>query len=132
MTGPLQIGDLTIECEVESDHTRLQGTWVSFAGRRDAEMVVVGERFTIQFADGDHYTGTFTLDDAARPRCIDMQIEDGPERHKGKLALCIYELDGDTLRWCPAHPGAGVRPTRFAAYEDLDHLCLVFRHEEPE
>jgi uncharacterized protein (TIGR03067 family) len=132
MTGPLQIGDLLIECPTETDHERLQGVWLSFAGRRDAEMVLAGNRFTVRFADGDLYTGTFALDADARPRRMDMLIDDGPDRHRGKLALCIYELDGDTLRWCPAEPGVELRLTEFAAFSDLKNLCLVFRHEEPE
>jgi uncharacterized protein (TIGR03067 family) len=132
MTGPLQIGDLQIVCVIDPDHERLQGRWTSFAGRRDAELVLSGGRFSIRFAEGDQYTGTFSLDDLARPRCIDMHIEDGPDRHKGKVALCIYELDGDTLRWCPSEPGSGMRLAGFPAFEDLKNLCLVFRREDDD
>jgi uncharacterized protein (TIGR03067 family) len=109
----------------------LQGAWLSVSGRRAAEFLVCGARFTVRFKDGDIYMGTFDLVPAARPKTIDMRIDEGPARHKGKTALCIYDLDGDTLRWCAAEPGHTERLTAFAAGDDPRVLGLVFRREQP-
>jgi len=59
---------------------------------------------------------------------MDVRVEERPSRHKGLLAQCIYEVDGDVLRFCAASPGQGERPMAFAEVHPL-HLCLIFRRE---
>jgi uncharacterized protein (TIGR03067 family) len=111
-----------------SDLERLQGAWLAVAGRRQAEFLIAGNRIAVHFADGDVYLGSFTLDHDGRHSTMTVQVEEGPPRHKGQAALCIYEVDGDVLRWCTASPGQGQRPSAFAESDPL-HLCLVFRRE---
>jgi uncharacterized protein (TIGR03067 family) len=111
-----------------SDTEALQGAWISIAGRRQAELLVSGSHFAVHFADGDIYMGSFTLGCDGWPCTMDLQIDEGPHRHKGQLALCIYELDGDLMRWCTASPGQPERPKTFAE-EDPLHLSLVFQLE---
>src|SRR5262245_25967926 len=65
------------------DLEALQGVWVSVAGRRAGLLLVSGSHFTVRFTEGDIYIGAFTLDPDARPKTMDMRIEDGPARHKG-------------------------------------------------
>lgn len=110
------------------DTQALQGAWACVAGRRRALFLVAGDRFTLHFADGAIYMGTFSLGDDGWPCAMDVRIDQGPPRHKGLDALCIYEFDGDTLRWCTAEPGQQERPTAFIEL-DPRHLCLVFRRE---
>jgi uncharacterized protein (TIGR03067 family) len=117
--------------EARTDLEKLQGAWVSVAGRRAAEMLFAGRHFTFRFMDGDLYMGTFDLggtDD--RPRTMIMWIHEGPPRYKGKSALCIYELDGDRLRWCPSEPGTDEQLDDFPPMEDGRHLCMLFRREQ--
>jgi uncharacterized protein (TIGR03067 family) len=109
----------------------LQGTWFSVLGRREAQFFVSGNRFTVRFADGDIYMGTFEVNPTTRPRAMDMRIEEGPLQHKGKIALCIYELDGPILRWCAALPGHTERLRAFPAVDDVQALCLLFQREQP-
>lgn len=104
----------------------MQGAWLCVAGRRKASFLVAGDRFTVHFDDGAIYMGTFTLDGDGWPGTMNVLVEEGPTRHKGLVALCIYEFDGDDLRWCAAEPGQKERPTSFIE-EDPRHLCLVFR-----
>jgi uncharacterized protein (TIGR03067 family) len=106
----------------------LQGAWLSVAGRREAEMLVSGDHLTVHFADGTIYMGTFTLGAAGRLATMDVRVEEGPPRHKGLTARCIFELDGDLLRWCTASPGQSERPAAFDEH-DPRHLCLVFHRE---
>jgi uncharacterized protein (TIGR03067 family) len=105
--------------------------WYSLAGRRDVELLVSGNHFTVRFADGDIYMGAFELNPTASPRSMDMRIDDGPAEHKGKTAFCIYELNGLVLRWCAAAPGSTKRLTAFPAVDDPRSLCLLFRREVP-
>jgi uncharacterized protein (TIGR03067 family) len=116
------------ELDGRGDLEALQGRWLCVSGRRPAELLVSGGHFTVIFADGDIYMGAFELLTQTRPRGMDMHIAEGPARHKGRVALCIYELDGVTLRWGTTGPGQAERPAAFAE----DHpqtLCLVFRRE---
>jgi uncharacterized protein (TIGR03067 family) len=112
---------------VRSGPEALQGAWLSVAGRRQAELLVSGDHLTVHFADGDIYMGRFTLGEG-RPATMDVRVEEGPPRDKGQVARCIWEVDGDTLRWCIASPGQLQRPARFDE-ADPRHLCLVFHRE---
>jgi uncharacterized protein (TIGR03067 family) len=109
------------------DLGRLQGRWESVEGRRPAEFHVEGHHFTFRFRDGDAYAGGLDVVIDEWPRTMVMWITEGPDRHRGKTALCIYELDGDRLRWCPSEPGADDPPADFPAVEDGRRLCIVFR-----
>ncbi len=111
-----------------SDAQALQGAWRCIVGRRPAEFLIAGDRFTVHFEDGDIYMGSFELVPESWPRGMDVHIEQGPALHRGLVAHCIYEFDGDTLRWCTAAPGQAERPTAFIE-RDPRHLCLVFRRE---
>jgi uncharacterized protein (TIGR03067 family) len=119
----------TAVTEFATDLEQLQGTWVCVSGRRQAEFVISGYLFAFRFQDGDTYLGTFWLGPEAQPKAMDMRLDEGPARHRGKIARCIYELSGDTLRWCPAEPGSEERLTSFPPIVDSRYLCMVFRRE---
>jgi uncharacterized protein (TIGR03067 family) len=121
--------DVFVELEARSDLERLQGTWLAVAGKKQAEFVFSDYLFAVRFADGETYLGTFRLNPEARPKTMDMRIDEGPARHRGKIARCAYELDGDTLRWCTGEVGAEERLTTFPAVEDPRYLSLVLRRE---
>ncbi len=59
---------------------------------------------------------------------MDMSIEQGPHEHMGKIALCIYRLEGGVLRWCPGRPGSGRRMSEFPIVDDPRYMSFVFRH----
>jgi uncharacterized protein (TIGR03067 family) len=115
---------------VSLDHGRLQGTWDFLAGTREAQLVVVGNHYTVRFRNGDVYCGTFTLGVTDRPKTMDMHIAEGPERHKGMHSLAIYALDGDRLIWSTGKPGSAQRPRFFPAREDREPLCIVFQRQK--
>jgi uncharacterized protein (TIGR03067 family) len=121
--------DVVVEQEVPTDLERLQGAWVSVSGRREAEFIVSGYLFAVRFKDGDTYLGTFRLGPEERPRTMDMRIDEGPAHHRGKIARCIYEVEGDTLRWCPGEPGAEERLKDFPAENAPKYLSMRFRRE---
>jgi uncharacterized protein (TIGR03067 family) len=116
------------EGQEPTDLQDLQGAWVSVNGRRGADFLVAGKQFAVRFWDGEIYMGTFELDPVARPRTMDMCIQEGPH-HRGRTALCIYELEGDLLRWCVANLERRDRPAGFPAEEDGRSLCLLLRRQ---
>jgi uncharacterized protein (TIGR03067 family) len=115
----------------QNDLAQLQGAWMSIAGRRQAELLIAGNLFSIKFLDGAIYMGTFEIDPAEQPCEMDMRIDEGPIKHKGNITLCVYDLTGDTLRWCPGQPGSEERPQGFCDEDDPNGLCVVFRREYP-
>ena len=122
--------DLAREAAASKDKERLQGTWNFVSGIREAQMLIAGDHFTVKFTNGDIYLGIYTLDPTTKPKMMDMTIHEGPDKHRGKTSLVIYELDGDHLIWCPAEPGTGNRLAAFPPDDDMHHLCLVFRREK--
>jgi uncharacterized protein (TIGR03067 family) len=106
---------------------RLQGTWISIAGRREVELHIAGRHFTARFLDGELYMGTFDLLPSGSPRRMNMHIDEGPPKHHGKTAHCIYALDGDLLQWCPASPDSDEVLAAFPPMTDRRYLCTILR-----
>jgi uncharacterized protein (TIGR03067 family) len=111
------------------DLDRLQGAWVSVAGRHEINLLIAGSHFAVKFKNGPVYMGTLRLDPNQAPRAMDMVITEGPERHQWKTSLCIYEMEGDLLRWCPGEPGRKDRLTDFPSQSQADYYCTVFRRD---
>jgi uncharacterized protein (TIGR03067 family) len=109
------------------DEEMLQGAWTCTSGRRRASFLVCGNLFAIHFIDGDIYMGSFVLDPVASPRTMVVTIHEGPSRHRGLSAHCIYELEGDTMRWCTAGPDRTGAPAAFPPEGDPNYLCLVLQ-----
>jgi uncharacterized protein (TIGR03067 family) len=57
--------------------------------------------------------GTYQIDPTKKPQTIDFTpLKGGRAEAQGKPQLGIYELDGDTFRYCVAYSG-NPRPTEF-------------------
>jgi uncharacterized protein (TIGR03067 family) len=119
----------TLDAPVMTDHDRLQGAWEFVSGRRPAQLIVSGHHCIVKFRNGDIYVGFFELDPACRPKRINVLVREGPEHHRGKVSLGIYEFDGELFRWAPNDPGVEERHTTFPPEDDAQHLTLVFRRE---
>jgi uncharacterized protein (TIGR03067 family) len=117
--------------QVRHDLERLQGVWLSVAGRRRAELLVAGNLFTFRILDGELYMGSFVVDADGEPHGMDMTIYEGPARHKGLVTRCIFQVEGDALRWCASDPGTDHRLAAFPGMDDRRYLSLVFRRERP-
>ena len=117
--------------QARDDLDRLQGVWASVAGRREVELLVAGNLFAVKFSDGHIYMGTFDLDPGESPKEMVMRIDEGPVKHKGKFTLCIYDLEGDSLRWCPTEPGSDDHLAAFPELDDPRYLCTVFHRQPP-
>lgn len=101
----------------------LQGEWSMISGTADGQ--VLPEAYLAQskrVCKDDETTVTigpqllmkakFTIDPSQKPKTIDYDVIDGFT--KGKKHLGIYELEGDTVRFCFGGPGAE-RPADFSS-----------------
>lgn len=86
----------------QSGQSMVPVEFLSF-GRR----VVRGDEMTVTMNGQVMLKVTFVVDTSTMPRSIDYTLLAGA--NKGKQQLGIYELDGDTARYCMAAPG-GDRP----------------------
>ena len=89
--------------------------------------MIAGNRYAFEFVGSHVYIGTFELSAGPGPHHMDMRIEEGPAPDRGQTALCIYQVEGDVLRWCPAKPGSGRRLATFHGLDDQRYFSLVFR-----
>ena len=123
---------------VQEDLKKLEGTWtylsVDLAGKKLPDDIISTGSLTIK---GNTYKtelfgqvtdeGTFTIDPSKKPKTMDYMVTDGP--NKGKTQLGIYELDGDTAKFCFAVPGAE-RPTDFTSKEGSGRTLSVWKKEK--
>jgi hypothetical protein len=115
--------------EISSNLDHLQGEWLTVEGRRAGELFISGRTYTLRFLDGTFYQGTFDLLTDCSLQAMVMHIEDGPPKHKGKSAWCLYSLDVGLLRWCPTEPGSEERLSAFPDMEDRRYLQTIFRRD---
>jgi hypothetical protein len=118
------------DLRVQRDQDRFQGYWVSAPGSPRGELVVNGNQFRVCLGDRTVYEGKFVLDPVPRRPVMSLQIEEGPELHRGKVAHAIYAFDENHLIWSPNTPGLNEPPGFFPPLGDHEQLCIVFRRTE--
>jgi uncharacterized protein (TIGR03067 family) len=130
------------EDAIKKDRQALQGTWqltvYEVDGNKplpDDQLGIIKAIFdasgklTVQ-ADGNTVVESVTkIDPAKKPKTIDFTFTEGEQ--KGEMAQGIYELKGDTLRYCRAVPGKD-RPTEFASKPGTGHVLAVYKREKPQ
>jgi len=88
-------------------------------------------RFTISFNGKieSSLNATFVHDPSQLPGTIDLTYLSGPDR--GRVALGIYELNGDELRICvPLNDSLADRPTEMNAENGSNRMLYVLRRLE--
>jgi uncharacterized protein (TIGR03067 family) len=107
----------------KTDMAKLQGSWSMVSGSADGQevpkemladskRVCKGDQTTVTVGRQLIMKAKFSLDPSKNPKTIDYDATGGPT--KGKKHLGIYELNGDTLKFCFGAPGAE-RPTDFTS-----------------
>lgn len=105
----------------------VQGVWEAEKNGKKLVLTFTKNEFTVMM-DTETIKGTFKADAKKDPKEIDMTVTDADGRHaefKGKTSLGIYELKGDSLRWCAGEPGRDKRPTQFVDSEGDAKYMLV-------
>jgi uncharacterized protein (TIGR03067 family) len=134
----LALGPALRAADAKEELARFQGTWVRVAAEVDGKkqsaddlknqtLAIKGDEYTVTI-DGKPRKGTIKVDPAKSPKQLDIIPSEGP--NKGKTLPGIYELDGDTLRYCLATKG-GDRPTEFASAPGSGHGLFVNKREKP-
>lgn len=110
------------------DAKKIQGTWevteliaygkkVDFQVIKGTKFVFTKDKLTVtppsdKLEEFVKRTFSFKLNPAKKPAEIDLTVLDGKD--KGTISPGIYEITGDTLRWCqPDGPKTKDRPTEF-------------------
>src|SRR5881398_663411 len=118
----------------QGDLDKLRGTWLTVSLVNDGKtlvdektppksgpatkLVYDGNKWMIRVGDKTVAGGVFTIDPTKTPKQIDILDETGTKNDKTKLG--IYELDGDTYKYCLA-PAGKPRPTDFTSKPGSGH-----------
>jgi uncharacterized protein (TIGR03067 family) len=122
----------------KKEMSQLEGDWSMVSGEANGmampqDTVKTGKRIakdgetTISFAGQLYFKAKYTIDPTKKPKAIDYMMTEGPT--KGKTHLGIYELDGDTVRFCFAAPGQD-RPTDFTAKDGSQRTLSVWKRDK--
>ena len=123
----------------KKDKDQLQGEWSMVSGtsdgmqipeeyRKDMKRVCKGDEISVTRGEEVIMKAKITLDASAKPKTIDYDVTDGP--NKGKKQLGIYELDGDTVKFCLAAPG-DERPKEFNSKEGEKRVLTAWKKAKP-
>jgi uncharacterized protein (TIGR03067 family) len=134
--GLVRAGDA--QDAARKEMSRLEGKWSMVSGKSDGrempkELVKTGRRVakggetTVEVGGRVLFKARFRIDPAKKPKAIDYTMTEGPT--KGKTQLGIYELDGDTVKFCFAAPGKE-RPTEFTADEGSQRTLSVWKRDK--
>src|SRR5439155_26069453 len=126
--------------DVKKDKDKLQGTWKAVTAQErgeskddagDHRLIFSGDEFSVKKGDETIIKGKFKIDSSKKPKQIDMEFTTADnEKFKGKTAVGIYELDGDTLKWCTDEPGGTERPKEFSSETDSKRLLVTLEREK--
>jgi len=118
--------------DAKSDLARLKGTWVRELDGKTYIVNFNGEKFAtiFEFAEGTTTTsGTITIAPTRKPKHMDWKFAAGTgrgEKMKGATAQTIYQVDGDTFKFCASRKK--IRPKEFPEKEGVDeYIYLVFK-----
>jgi len=123
---------------IKTDLTLLSGEWQMVSGERDGQalpeaLVQSGKRVvkdgetTVTIGDMLFMKAKVAVDPTKKPKTIDYNVLEGSG--KGKKVLGIYEIDGDTVKFCFAAPGKD-RPTEFQSKEGSGHTLSVWKRKK--
>ena len=128
----------------KGDLDKLSGTWLTVSlvsdgktlvGEKDppkkgpaTKLAYEGNKWMVKVGDKTVAMGIFKIDATKTPKEIDIMDESGMKNDKTKLG--IYELDGDSYKYCLA-PAGKPRPTEFTSKEGSGHSLGVSKREKP-
>lgn len=122
----------------KKEMSQLEGEWSMVSGEANGQpmprdLVKNGKRIakdgetTILINEQVYFKAKFTIDPSKKPKAIEYTMTQGPT--KGKTHLGIYELDGDTVKFCFAAPGKE-RPTDFTAKAGSQRTLSVWKRDK--
>ncbi len=127
---------------IKKDRAALKGEWKTVSYELDGKKPVPDEQLenvkvtidesgktTIEVNGQTIIEATTTIDPTKKPKTIDVMFTEGDL--KGQTALGIYEINGDSYKYCRAAPGKD-RPTEFSSKEGSGHTLVVYKRAKVE
>lgn len=122
----------------KTEMAQLEGEWSMVSGEANGmpmpkTMLATGRRVakdgetTIFIGGKMYFKAKISIDPTKKPKTIDYVMTEGLT--KGKTQLGIYELDGDTVKFCFGAPGND-RPTDFTSKEGSLNTLSVWKREK--
>jgi uncharacterized protein (TIGR03067 family) len=114
--------------------SEFDGTWDLVYFERDgkevkvqkgAQAVMTGNKFVVKAGDKVIAAGTSKLDPGKKPKAVDITYTQGP--NKGQTFKGIYQVKGDTLKFCRAGSPDQARPTEFKTKPDSGQFVTVYQ-----
>jgi uncharacterized protein (TIGR03067 family) len=123
---------------IKKEMAKLEGEWSMVSGEidgtampkeylKDAKRVAKDGETTVTIAGRTFMKAKFTVDPTKKPKAIDYVFTEGP--NKDMKSLGIYEIDGDTVKFCFAKPGKD-RPADFTTKEGSERTLSVWKREK--
>jgi uncharacterized protein (TIGR03067 family) len=123
---------------VKKEMAQLEGNWSMVSGERDGQAIpddIVKQakraskdgETTVSIGEQVFLKAKYTIDPTKKPKTIDYTVTEGD--NKGQKMLGIYELDGDTAKFCFAAPGKD-RPTDFTTKEGSERTLSVWKRDK--
>lgn len=119
--------------DAATDKKALAGAWQTVTSEMDGEkqpedevkeykVVIDGDKISITKSGEVFMAGKFTVDTGPKPRHIDFKLEKNEPNPDdvGKTLPGIYEVSGDTLKWCFAVSDRVERPKAFGTNPGSD------------
>lgn len=96
---------------------------------KDSRRTAHGDTTTVVIGGQLMLKATFVLNPAVKPKAIDYHVLDGLSP-AGSIQLGLYEIKGDTARFCFAPPGRP-RPFELGTREGDRRTCSVWLRARP-
>lgn len=118
----------------KDDLKELQGTWNLIYFERDGKEVQfqketqvcnTGDTFVVKRGEQVIAAGTRKLDAGKTPKAWETTYTEGAD--KGKTFKCIYQIDGDTVKFCRAGSPDDDRPTEFKTKPASGQFLAVYK-----
>src|SRR5262249_49136011 len=118
---------------------QLQGTWkyvsleengkaVTDDQIKECTLTFNGDKWTMKQGDKVVQAGTYKLEPSKSPKTYDAPVTEG--EGKGTTLLGIYELSGDTLKFCHDNSGKE-RPKEFKSKADSNVVVATVKKAKP-
>ncbi len=121
----------------EDDAKTLQGVWTVFRARRDGEIdaelagatvVIADDTFMSKSGEKVSAQGTWKIDAGKKPKSIDIEYTDGPE--KGQTVRGIYSVN-DGIWSLVLSPAGQDRPVSFKPSSYIGYTLLILKVAKP-
>ena len=138
--APISAADPPADALLKSELEKLQGVWTNVSASAEGEhddsysdllwLTIKGDKWLMSVKKGKPIVEpTFRIDPTVSPKTLDII---GTKKQKGEVILkAIYELEGDTFRYCYAI-GDAERPKEFTSDPGSKSGISVYRWLKPE